>query len=117
MPLPTAFRDGEDAWQKVRELTSPVHRVREVHTLQDTLATGHSAIELHAAFQQQHGIPFTELTAMVDQLTAIEHRASLAKRPTRKYSWTIKRHAAPPKHSESAFAERWDCCWKQSRPH
>jgi len=78
MPLPKAFTDGEDAWRQVQDFTNPVHRVREVHTTRDTLAGGHEAIEGHATFQEQSGTPFTELTATIDQLTAIEHLCDTA---------------------------------------
>jgi hypothetical protein len=78
MPLPKAFTDGEDAWRQVQELTNPVHRVREVHTTRDTLTAGHEAIEGHATFQEQNGTQFTELTATIDQLTAIEHLCDTA---------------------------------------
>ena len=73
MPLPKSFTDGEDAWRQVLEMTNPVHRVRELHSLQETLAAGYEAIEAHAAFQSQNGVPFTELTGTIAQLTAIEH--------------------------------------------
>ena len=73
MPLPADFTEGEDAWRKVVGLTNPIHRVKEVHTEQETLSTGHKAIENHADFQQHNGTPFTELTGLVRQLQAIEH--------------------------------------------
>ena len=58
---------------KVVSLTNPIHRVKEVHTEQETLTTGHQAIETHADFQQHNGTLFTELTGPVRQLQAIEH--------------------------------------------
>ncbi len=73
MPLPESFTDGEDAWRQVEKLANPVQRVREVHTTRETLAAGWEAIEAHAAFQEQNGVQFTELTAMIGELTAIEH--------------------------------------------
>jgi len=73
MPLPQTFTEGEDAWKQVLELTNPVHRVREVNSIQETLVAGYNSIETHAAFQSQNGAPFTELTATVTQLTGIEH--------------------------------------------
>ena len=74
MPLPVAFTDGEDAWQKVLSLTNPIHRVKEVHAEQETLTTGHQAIEAHADFHQQNGTLFTEQSTLVGHLQAIEHR-------------------------------------------
>ena len=53
MPLPQTFTEGEDAWRQVLELTSPVHRVREVNSIQETLVAGYNSIETHAAFQAQ----------------------------------------------------------------
>lgn len=74
MPLPPSFTDGEDAWRQVLALANPVHRVKEVHSLQETLTSGHESIESHANFQQQNGTLFTELAGLVGQLQAIEYR-------------------------------------------
>lgn len=74
MPLPSSFADGEEAWRQVLTLTNPVHRVKEVYALQETLTNGHEAIELHGTFQQQNGPLFTELAGLVTQLQAIEYR-------------------------------------------
>ncbi|MFZ1464989.1 MAG: hypothetical protein WAV60_13140, partial [Anaerolineae bacterium] len=74
MPLPAEFSDGVEAWRQVTALASPIHRVREVHTDRETLEAGHQAIEAHAAFQAQQGIPFTQLRQLKDRLEAIEHR-------------------------------------------
>src|SRR5262249_22712223 len=73
MPLPEAFTAGEDAWRQVLSLTNPLPRVNEVHAARATLEAGHKAIEAHAAFQQQHGTPFTELAGLVGQFQAVEH--------------------------------------------
>jgi hypothetical protein len=72
LPLPVAFTDGEDTWRQVLELTNPVHRVNEVHAQQETLRTGHEAIEVHAAFHAKNSVPFKELTELVRDLEAIE---------------------------------------------
>ena len=73
MPLPADFTEGEDAWRKVVSLTNPIHRVKEVHTEQRALESGHKAVEAHADFQQQNSTLFTELVGLVRQLQAIEH--------------------------------------------
>ena len=74
MPLPAEFTEGEEAWRKVIALTNPSHRVKEVHTEQETLSKGYQAIEAHADFQKNSGTLFTELASLVGQLQAIEHR-------------------------------------------
>ena len=74
LPLPAAFTDGADAWQQVRDLTNPVHRVNELHAAQPTLLSGHESIEQHAAFQAQFAVPFKELREFVRQVEAVEHR-------------------------------------------
>ncbi len=74
MPLPPVFTEGEDAWCQVRDLTNPVHRVKEVYAGQTTLADGHVAIEAHDTFQRENGAMYTELVGTVGQLTAVEHR-------------------------------------------
>jgi hypothetical protein len=74
MRLPADFTEGEEAWRKVVALTNPIHRVKEVHTEQETLSAGHQAIETHADFQQHSGTLFTEMVGLVGQLQAIEHR-------------------------------------------
>ena len=76
MPLPASFTEGEDAWRQVLDLTNPIHRVNEVHTLQDVLRTGHGSIEHHALFHQENSVPFRELTKLVRQLEAIEPRVA-----------------------------------------
>jgi hypothetical protein len=78
MPLPADFRDGVDGWQQVAALANPIHRVREVHAAQKTLEAGHRAIEVHAAFQTQYGVQFTELALLKGRLEAIEHRTDSA---------------------------------------
>lgn len=74
LPLSTGFQEGEDAWRKVKSLTTPAHRVREVHTARDALRTGFAAIEAHADFREKHGAQFTELKNFYGQLNAIEYR-------------------------------------------
>jgi len=74
LPLPPTFTDGADAWQQIRDLTNPVHRVNEIHAAQATLLSGHEAIEQYAAFQSQHAVPFKELRELVQHLEAVEHR-------------------------------------------
>ena len=74
MPLPNDFTEGEDAWRKVVGLTNPIHRLKEFHTEQATLESGHKAIETHADFQQHNGTLFTDMAGLVGQLQAIEHR-------------------------------------------
>lgn len=74
LPLPSQFTDGVDAWEQIRDLTNPVHRVNEVHTAQATLQSGHDSIEQYAAFQTQNAAPFKELRELVQQLVAVEHR-------------------------------------------
>lgn len=73
MPLPATFTDGEDAWRQVVELTNPVHRLKEIHTAQDTLESGHQAISDHAAFQEQNCALFTDLATLLSHVEAIEH--------------------------------------------
>ena len=74
IPLPASFKEGEDAWRQVVELTNPVHRVNEIHASQDSLLAGSEAIELHAAFQKQHAPQFKELSDLLKRLEAIQHR-------------------------------------------
>ena len=74
MPRPVEFTDGDDTWRQVVELTNPVHRVSEVHAQQETLKSGHEAIEAHAAFHAKNSVPFKELTELVRDLEAIEPR-------------------------------------------
>jgi hypothetical protein len=73
-PLPQALTDGRDAWNEVRELTNPVHRVKQVHTVKGSLLAGSEAIEKHATFQTQHSASFKEIAGLVARLEAIEHR-------------------------------------------
>jgi hypothetical protein len=74
MPLPATFTEGEDAWRQVQNLTNPIHRVKEVHAAQATLAAGAECIESVSAFKEHNGTLFTELRDLVGQLQAIEHR-------------------------------------------
>jgi hypothetical protein len=74
LPLPASFTDGEEAWKQIHDLTSPVHRVREVHANRDTLSVGFDAINTHDDFQQKSGLTYTEMRNLVGQLEAIEYR-------------------------------------------
>jgi hypothetical protein len=74
LPLPTAFIEGVDAWQQVRDLTNPIHRVNELHASHIPLHVGHETIEQYAAFQTQNATPFKELRELVQKLEAVEHR-------------------------------------------
>jgi len=74
MPLPEDFTEGEEAWRKVVALTTPAHRVREVHASRDVLQAGTVSIEAHADFRSKHGSQFTELRNFWGQLSAIEYR-------------------------------------------
>ena len=74
LPLPPAFNDGADAWQQVRDLTNPIHRVNELHASLANLQLGHETIELYAAFQSQNAAPFKELRELAQKLEAVEHR-------------------------------------------
>jgi hypothetical protein len=76
MPLPANFTEGNDAWREVLDLTNPVHRVNKIHSSQEILQKGSEAIEQHAAFQQQNGPLFKELSELVKRLEAIEHRVN-----------------------------------------
>ncbi len=73
MPLPAEFVEGQETWRKVMALTNPIHRVREVYGAHSALEMGYQAIEAHAAFQEQHGAQFVELTQLRGRLMAIEH--------------------------------------------
>lgn len=74
MPMSSAFTEGEETWKKVLALTTPAHRVREVHDNRETLKAGFAAIEEHAEFQKKNATLFTELKNFHDQLRAIEYR-------------------------------------------
>lgn len=73
LPLSTAFIDGEQAWDEVKTLTNPVHRVNTVHTSQQVLKYGFEAINKHNEFREKNGKLFTELSGLVGQLESIEH--------------------------------------------
>jgi hypothetical protein len=74
MPLPAAYTEGVAAWQQIRDLTNPIHRVNELHAASDALLAGHAAIEQYAAFQTQNATLFKEMRDLVQQLEAVEHR-------------------------------------------
>jgi hypothetical protein len=74
MPMSSAFAEGEETWKKVQALTTPAHRVREVHDNMETLKAGFTAIEEHAEFQKKNATLFTELRNFHSQLRAIEYR-------------------------------------------
>jgi hypothetical protein len=73
LPLSTEFIEGDEAWQQVRDLTNPVHRVNEIHAAQAALAAGYESIEQYATFQSQNAAPFKELRELVQQLEAVAH--------------------------------------------
>ncbi|MDY0059353.1 MAG: BREX system P-loop protein BrxC [Myxococcota bacterium] len=74
LPFPAVFEDGTEAWDKVRELTNPVPRVKEVHALRPALESGLASIHQHAEFRTQHGPQFIEFNKLVLDLTHIEYR-------------------------------------------
>lgn len=74
LPLPADFTEGFAAWQQIRDLTNPIHRVNEIHGSTEVLRGGHEAIERYALFQNQNAIPFKEMRELVQKLEAIEHR-------------------------------------------
>lgn len=73
MPLGCDFTEGEEAWRKIRDLSNPAHRVREVRDAYAALEAGFKAIDEHEAFRQQHGAQFSELAELHGRLAAIEH--------------------------------------------
>jgi hypothetical protein len=74
LPLPSDFTEGFAAWQQIRDLTNPIHRVNEIQASTEVLRGGHEAIERYALFQKQNAIPFKEMRELVQKLEAIEHR-------------------------------------------
>ena len=74
LPLPADFTEGFAAWQQIRDLTNPIHRVNEIQASTEVLRGGHEAIERYALFQNQNAIPFKEMRELVQKLEAIEHR-------------------------------------------
>ena len=74
MPLSCLFVEGEEAWQKIKGLSNPVHRVLEIHGSQGLLEKGYREIEQYAAFQKENGNRFIELEHFVTQILAVEYR-------------------------------------------
>jgi hypothetical protein len=74
MPLPAAFNDGVDRWEKVRDLTNPTLRVSEVFKNRDALRQGYKSIEQHAEFIKEHGPQFVDMGKLINQLTPVEDR-------------------------------------------
>lgn len=73
-PLPAAFQEGREAMQKLLSLTSPIHRVNELHGQIEVLKTGAGLVDQLAAFHEKWGKAFSELRTLVGQLRAVEHR-------------------------------------------
>lgn len=74
LPLPADFTDGVEAWQKILSLQNPVHRVRELHAQRWVLEAGLKSIDTHSEWKKQYGIPFKEMSQLVEQLSHIEHQ-------------------------------------------
>jgi len=74
MPLSKDFIEGEEAWDKILSLTSPTHRVREIHSSRSLLETGYKSIELHSEFQTKSGSIYTEMVNFYNQLLSMEHQ-------------------------------------------
>lgn len=72
-PLPASFAAGKDALEAVLAMTTPVHRVREIHARGGDLAAGVSAIDELWAFHDKWGRPFTAMRDFAAQLRAVEH--------------------------------------------
>jgi hypothetical protein len=78
LPLPATFQEGVDAWQQIRDLTNPLHRVNQLHTSLTDLQSGHETIERFAAFQKENATPFKELRELFHKLEAVEHHLDAA---------------------------------------
>jgi len=72
-PKPAAFDEGKEALESILALTSPVHRVKEVHDKAEDLKRGVEVIEQLAAFREKWSTAFTDLKSLGIQLRAIEH--------------------------------------------
>lgn len=112
MPLPQSFTDGVDVWQRVRELTNPIHRVLEIHGNRGLLKDGSKSIESHATFQEKNGSQFTDLEHFVTQILAVEHMFGKDEDEMRKAEGILQLLEARKTTVESAsFADRKN--WKQ----
>jgi len=102
-PLPQPFADGVDAWQRVKDLANPIHRVLEIHGTQDPLSQGHQAIEQLASFQSDKGSLFTDLENFTTQLLAIEHLTE----PDSLIRKLLEAHKTAVKSASFADKETW----------
>jgi hypothetical protein len=72
-PKPAAFDEGKEALESILALTSPVHRVKEIHDKAEDLKRAVEVIEQLAAFREKWSTAFTDLRSLGVQLRAIEH--------------------------------------------
>lgn len=74
MPLPPKFVTGVASWRDVLELKNPIHRVDAIHAAYDDLGNGHESVEAHAKFRKNNGSAFKELSEVIRDYEAVEHR-------------------------------------------
>jgi hypothetical protein len=74
LPLPAGFGEGKDACEKILALTSPVHRIKEIHARKDNLESDARTIDAQAAFVEKWGKAFTQMSGFSICLEAVEHR-------------------------------------------
>jgi hypothetical protein len=74
LPLPAVFLAGREAFGKIRALTTPSHRVAEIHAQREKLEAWAHAIRSLGDFIDTWGKAYTEIRAFAVSLGAAEHR-------------------------------------------
>jgi len=76
LPLPKAFNDGKETFEKIVALTNPVHRIKEIHGQKDKLEAYAACMGRVADFIDKRGKAFTDVRDFARQLSAVEHKIS-----------------------------------------
>lgn len=74
LPLPSAFSEGRDVFDKILALKNPAHLVNEVYQHKDHLETYAHAIRTLSNFVTTWGKAYTEIRSQAASLGAVEHR-------------------------------------------
>ena len=73
LPLPAVFLEGREAFEKIRALTTPSHRVAEIHARREKVEAYAYAIRSLGSFVETWGKAYTEIRAFAVSLGAAEH--------------------------------------------
>ncbi|MBE0448223.1 MAG: BREX system P-loop protein BrxC [Actinobacteria bacterium] len=74
LPLPVAFKEGKEVFEKILGLTNPVHRVNEINNQLGNLGTYIGAILEVSSFVDKWGKAFIDMRKFAVSLSAIRYR-------------------------------------------